>query len=240
MQYLFIHIFHFVDLDEIIFTEEHINYMKKYFENLRIGLINKDIPTIISEFGTKNGQNNEERVKHVKSYSSLCHKMNIPIIWWDNGSRDQYAIFDRNNLKFIYEDISTAMINEYDKNVGKMKTSEKNIILFNGYSEAEDWSKAVKIVTSHNSNGIFEETLINENGYFLIEISSKNANDAYMILQSWGDIPIWESIEAGLYFKKNYNFILKFYYKDMVDKFGDDFSLLDAIYISSRRNRIIL
>ena len=230
----------FVNKEHYLFTNSDKKLMKQYLENIRFGLINNNISVIIGEFGTMNGNNYNERVKYVEEYSNICHQMNIPILWWDNGNDNEYGIFNRYNLKFTYENIANTMINIYNKNVKNDKNNQNYLILFHGEIKANNWEKAVKILSNHNKDGIFEETLLYYKGYFLIEFSALNVNDIQLIFQSYLRISKWEKINLGSYLQNNGHFFAKFFYKDIVEKFGDDFSLLDAIYVQTTNNQIIL
>ena len=231
----------FSNKEHYSFTNEDKNSLKKYFENIRVGLINRNIPVIIGEFGAMNDNNYNERVNYVNEYSKICHKMNVPILWWDNGVNEEYAIFNRYNSYFIYENIANAMINEYNNNnVESSKSKQKYIVLYHGESYANNWGKATKVLTNHNQGGIFEETLLYTRGYFLMEFSAQNVNDAQLILQSFQRASKWETINMGSYYQNNGHYFAKFFYNDIVQKFGDDFSLLDAIYVQATNNQITL
>ena len=231
----------FSNKEHYSFTNADKNSLKKYFENIRVGLINRNIPVIIGEFGAMNDNNYNERVNYVNEYSKICHKMNVPILWWDNGVNEEYAIFNRYNSYFIYENIANAMINEYNNNnVESSKSKQKYIVLYHGESYANNWGKATKVLTNHNQGGIFEETLLYTRGYFLMEFSAQNVNDAQLILQSYQRASKWETINMGSYYQNNGHYFAKFFYNDIVQKFGDDFSLLDAIYVQATNNQITL
>jgi hypothetical protein len=62
------------------FTNEDFKFIENYFESLKVNFINKNIPVFIGEFGCKNNNNINERVKYVSDYSSIYHKYNIPMV----------------------------------------------------------------------------------------------------------------------------------------------------------------
>ena len=221
------------------FTNEDFKYIENYFESVKVNFINKNIPVFIGEFGCKNNNNINERVKYVSAYSSICHKYNIPIIWWDNGRKDEYGIFDRKVSRFYFDNIAMTMINEYKKNIKMIKSDQKYIHLFKGEKTVRNWDKAIKILTYHNKEGIFEETLIRENGYFLIEFYANDVDDALLIFQSWSNVKKWETIKSGSYYQRNGHFFVRFNYNDIIIKFND-ISLLDCIYVSANSNQITL
>ena len=37
-------------------------------------------------------------------------KLGIPIIWWDNGSTEEMAIFDRKKIEWPYDDVLNALL----------------------------------------------------------------------------------------------------------------------------------
>jgi aryl-phospho-beta-D-glucosidase BglC (GH1 family) len=230
----------FSNKEHYSFTDSDKKTLKTILENIRIGLVNRNVPVIMGEFGAMNGNNYDERVKYVKEYATICHQMNVPILWWDNGVDSEYAIFNRYNKYFTYPNIASGMINVYNQNLKSTKNNQKYLILHHGQSQASNWGKAAKILTNHNQGGIFEETLIYTKGYFLMEFSAPSAYDAQLILQSYIRSSKWATINMGGYYKRNEHFFAKFYYKDMVSQFGDDFSLLDAIYVQATNSQITL
>ncbi len=76
--------------------------------------LSKGIPVIIGEFGAMNKDNEAERVEWVTYYLTKAKEIGVPCIWWDNnaydGSGENFGLFDRRNLEFVYKDLVNAMI----------------------------------------------------------------------------------------------------------------------------------
>lgn len=85
----------FGDTSELDATFE---YMKKY-------VVDKNIPLMINEFGAINRTNTAERVNYVSYFKSKADALGIKYLWWDNGYRNSFALFDRKNGKCIFKDI---------------------------------------------------------------------------------------------------------------------------------------
>ena len=77
--------------------------------------LSKGIPVIIGEFGAMNKDNEEDRVEWVTYYLTKAKEIGVPCIWWDNneydGSGENFGLFDRRKLEFVYKDLADAMIN---------------------------------------------------------------------------------------------------------------------------------
>lgn len=78
-------------------------YMKKYFTD-------KDIPLMINEFGAVNRSNTAERIKYLNRFKSKADELGIKYLWWDNGYRNSFALFDRKNGKCLFKDIVETLL----------------------------------------------------------------------------------------------------------------------------------
>ncbi|MGN1304480.1 MAG: glycoside hydrolase family 5 protein [Oscillospiraceae bacterium] len=78
-------------------------YMKKYCAD-------KNIPLMINEFGAVNRNNTEERVKYIEYFKSKADALGIKYLWWDNGYRHSFALFDRKNGKPLFKSIVDALV----------------------------------------------------------------------------------------------------------------------------------
>lgn len=77
-------------------------YMKKY-------CVDKGIPLMINEFGAVNRGNTAERIKYLNYFKSKADALGIKYLWWDNGYRHSFGLFDRKNGKCLFKDIVEAL-----------------------------------------------------------------------------------------------------------------------------------
>ncbi|MBP1545502.1 MAG: glycoside hydrolase family 5 protein [Oscillospiraceae bacterium] len=79
--------------------------------------LDKGIPVIIGEMGTRNRMNTEARAECARYYSNAAHNAGIPICWWDNnafvGSGENFGIFDRKTFEWRYPDINAALMEPF-------------------------------------------------------------------------------------------------------------------------------
>ena len=86
----------------------------------------KDIPVIITEYGSVNkiidfsvvpNPRYEENVKWVTRYLERAKQSGIPCVWWDNGyhfsGNELFGIFDRNDCTWFAPDLVEAIMNVY-------------------------------------------------------------------------------------------------------------------------------
>jgi len=89
-------------------TESDIDTM---MANIKTYCIDKGIPVIIDEFGTKQEDMEEEMRIHIASYYvSSARRLGITCFWWDNGKSVGYQLLDRNNLSWVHPGIKDALI----------------------------------------------------------------------------------------------------------------------------------
>ncbi len=78
-------------------------YMKKY-------VIDKNVPLIIDEFGAVDRENTAERIKYLEYFKSKAYALGIKYLWWDNGYRRSFALFDRKNGKPYFKEIVETLV----------------------------------------------------------------------------------------------------------------------------------
>lgn len=101
--------------------QEEIHYKMKLLSEFTK---NKKVPTLMTETGCFQ---KEDRNEWIKDLWYEAGKNSIPLILWDDGkSPDGYAIFDRNQLKFIDTTAISTMKQYYD--YGKNWRTAKNAI----------------------------------------------------------------------------------------------------------------
>ncbi len=85
------------------------------FEKIENMLITNNRAVVMGEWGSTFNDNPEDRLAHAKFYAKGCADRGICPIWWDNGNKDEFAIFDRRNLTWIYPEIAEALVNAVKK-----------------------------------------------------------------------------------------------------------------------------
>ncbi|MDR0944079.1 MAG: glycoside hydrolase family 5 protein [Ruminococcus sp.] len=90
-------------------------YIDGMFEGLREKYTGKGIPVVIGEYGASNrNENTEARAAWTDYYVSKARSVDIPCVWWDNGSFDgdyeNFAIIRRDNLECPYPEILRALV----------------------------------------------------------------------------------------------------------------------------------
>jgi len=81
----------------------------KFLVRIKEYCIDKDIPVMLTEFGTKKTYGDEDERAYIANYYVLnAKKIGIPCFWWDDGSN--YILFNRRNLNWEYEKIKDAII----------------------------------------------------------------------------------------------------------------------------------
>ena len=81
--------------------------------------VSKGIPVIIGEFGSVNKNNIAARTEWAEYYVSYARSKGIPCFYWDNGvsnpnqyeGAEAFAIFNRNNNTWHFQQIVTALMN---------------------------------------------------------------------------------------------------------------------------------
>lgn len=87
------------------------------FNRLNTKFVSKGIPVVLGEWGSIDKNNLAERVKHASYYVAGAHKVGIPTVWWDNGTRTQsadgkaevFALFDRSTNTVLHPEIVDAI-----------------------------------------------------------------------------------------------------------------------------------
>ena len=102
--------------DKIILAMHNYNYAEneidQMIENLKKYCVDRNIPVILDEFGTKQEEVAiEERITSAAYYVSSARKLGITCFWWDSGKSTSSKIFDRENLRWEQLEIKNALIN---------------------------------------------------------------------------------------------------------------------------------
>ncbi|EAY04466.1 hypothetical protein TVAG_194310 [Trichomonas vaginalis G3] len=73
------------------------------FKNLTAAMRMNNIEVVITEFGSRNFNNLEDRMRWCEFYLGCARDFNIKCFWWDDVVITSYAVFDRANNKFFEE-----------------------------------------------------------------------------------------------------------------------------------------
>ena len=82
--------------------------INKMIERLKTYIVDKNIPIMIDEFGTKSDKSEERRAEIASYYVKKTRALGIPCFWWDDGGN--YQLFNRRTLTWKYETIKDALI----------------------------------------------------------------------------------------------------------------------------------
>lgn len=82
---------------------EDVEAIGEFMERLYQLFIKKNIPVILTEFGSKDKDNLVQRVEWAKYYMDMASRYNIATVWWDNGK--EYGIMDRRNLQWKHREL---------------------------------------------------------------------------------------------------------------------------------------
>lgn len=90
--------------------------LEKTFDSLVAFSEQAGAPVVIGEFGTTSTYTPEGyRSIHAGNYIARANEHLIKCIWWDNGSSDKFAIFDRKTNTISEPDIVSALMNPVAK-----------------------------------------------------------------------------------------------------------------------------
>lgn len=78
------------------------------FEYLKSKFIDNGVPVIIGEFGSTNKNNESERAKHMEYYIRAAKSRGITCFIWDNGTKDEFGLLDRNSNTWYFKSIIDA------------------------------------------------------------------------------------------------------------------------------------
>lgn len=81
--------------------------INEVFADLQRLFTKRKIPVMITEFGCKDKNNQQERIEWIQYYRELAQKQGITCVWWDNGS--DYQLLDRESCRWVYPEIVEAL-----------------------------------------------------------------------------------------------------------------------------------
>lgn len=76
--------------------------------------LDKGIPVIITEFGSVNKENEQDRIQCAVDFLNAAKSIGVPCVWWDNGARwgdgELYGLLDRNGSGWFFPTLLDRMI----------------------------------------------------------------------------------------------------------------------------------
>ncbi len=100
--------------------ESDLMELQSFFDRIGDRFISNGIPVVIGEFGSVDKGNTEERALLADIYGGMARAFatqDIPTVWWDNNcvgtDGENFGIFNRRTLSFIYPEISESHIGAY-------------------------------------------------------------------------------------------------------------------------------
>lgn len=88
--------------------------LDKGFDLLKNTFIDKGVPVIIGEFGSVNKNNYAERTGYTEYYIDSAKKRGITCFMWDEGSKKNFGMLNRNDLTWYFPDIVEDAVKAVD------------------------------------------------------------------------------------------------------------------------------
>lgn len=77
------------------------------FEWLQENYVKRRIPVVITEFGSEDKENGEERLEWLRYYLEQANGIGVPCFWWDEGA--ERKLIDRESLEWQEEEMVGAL-----------------------------------------------------------------------------------------------------------------------------------
>lgn len=215
-------------------------------------VLNKNLCLVVGEFGGyhTNGDVDEDAIL------SYCRTKNVGWLAWS---------WHGNSADLSYLDVATDMAGSgltsfgnrvIHGNDGISSTSstcsvftgsggdpdsnpgqKTKINLFYGSASASNWNQAVSVLTTKNG-GPLDLSKMGAGDYFWVEYTGTYGG-LELILQSWSSGNTWVKTgpsESG--YSRNGNYYAKFYYNDIVNAYGSNFTTVDKVHVGAQANHI--
>ena len=88
--------------------------LDKGFDLLKNTFVDKGIPVIIGEFGSVNKNNYAERTEYTEYYIDSAKKRGITCFMWDEGSKKNFGMLNRNDFTWYFPDIVEQAVDAVD------------------------------------------------------------------------------------------------------------------------------
>ncbi|MEP2239738.1 MAG: glycoside hydrolase family 5 protein [Maribacter sp.] len=92
-------------------TDEDKAQLTQEFNTIQNKFESEGRAVVMGEWGSTFSDNENDRLAHAEYYANLCAERGICPIWWDNGNADEFGIFNRNTLEWVYPEIAEAIVN---------------------------------------------------------------------------------------------------------------------------------
>ncbi|WP_312941283.1 cellulase family glycosylhydrolase, partial [Oscillibacter sp.] len=71
------------------------------------------IPVIITEFGARDKDNEDARIRWAEYVLKSARPLGIPCVWWDGGGRPEekksFSLYDRYSRVWLFPDLTAAL-----------------------------------------------------------------------------------------------------------------------------------
>ncbi|MDF4204300.1 glycoside hydrolase family 5 protein [Maribacter sp. SA7] len=105
------YLFSLAGTDPIWGTDEDKAQLTQEFNTIQNKFESEGRAVVMGEWGSTFSDNENDRLAHAEYYANLCAERGICPIWWDNGNADEFGIFNRNTLEWVYPEIAEAIVN---------------------------------------------------------------------------------------------------------------------------------
>ncbi len=205
------------------------------------------VPVVIGEFGWKHTGGDVDEA----TIMSYCTQKNVGYLAWswkgnssDVAYLDMSNDWDGNSLTTWGSDVINGTYGIKNTSVrcsvypggsssGGSETPVDNYVsLFEGTATASSWDQVVSVMSSKNTGGIFDGSIVTSNGYFYVEYSGAQPE---LILQSWSGGANWAKVQAYETGSANGHSYAKYSYSSCVSAFGtNDFAAkLDQVHVGA-------
>lgn len=93
--------------------QEDTEKIDAMFDTLNKNYIKKNIPVIITEFGSEDKGNREERLEWLQYYLARAKESGVTCFWWDEG--DDRKLIDRDTLTWKEQEMMEMLIRENER-----------------------------------------------------------------------------------------------------------------------------
>lgn len=97
-------------------SSEDVRALKESFDALDDQFISKGRAVVLGEWGSTNSDNLKARLKHAEYFMREASKHGMCPVWWDNGGKSDFGIFNRKTLEWFYPEIADLIIERAKEN----------------------------------------------------------------------------------------------------------------------------
>lgn len=93
-------------------TEDEKKALDLEFDKIYDHFIAKGQAVVMGEWGATDHRNPDGRLSHARFYAKGCATRGICPVWWDNGNKNEFALFDRENTFWFFPEVPKAILEE--------------------------------------------------------------------------------------------------------------------------------